>query len=254
MEVFSPYIPINSRESNLPSTLFHVTLHNSSKKMLSAGVMGWLENAVCFNYGRQFPTLRKTVVEDKNSRRILTHSALEPPKVKKEPVPKKTRPVIVFEDFEKKDYGKWTMQGTAFGKHPAKGTLENQNPVSGFKGKDTIFADQLSRTGLGSYPFRLSRHWQGTPASRQQGSTTLLCGLRILTLRIRCRTASCLAKLQTDTKLTPWPDFGQNAKRLANISACKLMCYTTRPAGLEPATFGFEVRDSVQLSYGRKNP
>ena len=162
MEVFSPYIPINSRESNLPSTLFHVTLRNSSKETLSAGVMGWLENAVCFNYGQQFPTLRKTVIEDKNGRRILTHSALEPPKVKKEPAPKKTRSVIVFEDFEKKDYGKWTMQGTAFGKHPAKGTLQNQNPVSGFKGKglvNTFYQGDKTRGTLTSEEFTISRHF-----------------------------------------------------------------------------------------------
>src|SRR6185295_18314864 len=41
-------------------------------------------------------------------------------------------------DFEGKDYGAWTATGTAFGAGPARGTLPNQMPVSGFLGKGLV--------------------------------------------------------------------------------------------------------------------
>ena len=47
------------------------------------------------------------------------------------------RPDILFEDFEH-GYDKWKVEGEAFGKEPAHGTLPNQNPVSGFLGKGLV--------------------------------------------------------------------------------------------------------------------
>ena len=47
------------------------------------------------------------------------------------------RPDIIFEDFEN-GYGKWTVNGTAFGTEPERGTLEHQQPVSGFLGKGLV--------------------------------------------------------------------------------------------------------------------
>ena len=44
------------------------------------------------------------------------------------------RPDIVFEDFEH-GYGRWKVEGEAFGREPAHGTLPNQQPVSGFFGQ-----------------------------------------------------------------------------------------------------------------------
>jgi uncharacterized protein (DUF608 family) len=46
-------------------------------------------------------------------------------------------PDILFEDFEG-GYGKWTVEGTAFGSHPAPGTLPNQQAVSGFEGHGLV--------------------------------------------------------------------------------------------------------------------
>ena len=47
------------------------------------------------------------------------------------------RPDILFEDFEH-GYDNWTVQGEAFGKEPAHGTLPNQQPVSGFLGHGLV--------------------------------------------------------------------------------------------------------------------
>jgi fructan beta-fructosidase len=51
---------------------------------------------------------------------------------------KPLRADIVFADFEGTDYGDWKVTGTAFGKGPAKGTLPNQMPVTGYKGKGLV--------------------------------------------------------------------------------------------------------------------
>lgn len=47
------------------------------------------------------------------------------------------QPDVVFQDFEH-GYGSWTVEGTAFGTEPAKGTLPNQQPVSGYTGSGLV--------------------------------------------------------------------------------------------------------------------
>lgn len=48
------------------------------------------------------------------------------------------RPEILIADFEGTTYGEWKVTGTAFGDRPARGTLPNQMPVSGFLGKGLV--------------------------------------------------------------------------------------------------------------------
>jgi len=48
------------------------------------------------------------------------------------------RPDVVIEDFEGPDYGKWKVEGEAFGPGPAHGTLPNQMQVSGCRGQGPV--------------------------------------------------------------------------------------------------------------------
>ncbi len=130
MEAFSPFIPLNTRDSALPATLFHITLKNTSDTSLKVGVLGWLENAVCFHSIRSRSVLRQTEIAERNGRTLIVHTAKEPPKDKTQIL----RPKIVVMDFEGPDYGDWQVTGEAFGKGPAHGTLPNQQSVSGFLG------------------------------------------------------------------------------------------------------------------------
>jgi len=73
------------------------------------------------------------------------------------------RPDILLTDFEGNTYGEgWKTTGTAFGKGPAKGTLPNQMPVSGFLGKGLVnsYLGGDSSTGtLTSPAFKIERKY-----------------------------------------------------------------------------------------------
>ncbi len=132
MEAFSPFIPLNAEDSGLPATVFHLTVKNTSGEPLRAGLVGWLENAVCFHTAKFLTDLRHTEVVDRGGRSMVVHTARKGEKQEREPRR------MVFEDFEGEDYGEWKATGRAFGEGPAGGTLGGQQEVSGFQGDGLV--------------------------------------------------------------------------------------------------------------------
>ena len=69
---------------------------------------------------------------------------------------------VIIATFEGEDYGAWAVEGTAFGKGPAKGTLPGQMDVSGFIGKGLVnsFNGGDGATGkLTSPVFKIERNY-----------------------------------------------------------------------------------------------
>lgn len=157
LEAFSPFIPLNAKDSAFPATLFLVHVHNLSGDNLRVSAGGWLENAVCRFSRMSFDGLRQTRVFKDQGCGIVFHSARET--AFQEQLQRET---IVFEDFEGADYGDWIVEGDAFGIGPAQGTLPNQLPVGGFQGRglvNTYLQGDQSQGTLTSPCFKIQRRF-----------------------------------------------------------------------------------------------
>ena len=70
------------------------------------------------------------------------------------------RPDVVFEDFEAGTYGRWKVEGEAFGTEPAAGKHPNQQAVEGFQGKrlaNSFTQGDAPKGALRSQSFHLGR-------------------------------------------------------------------------------------------------
>lgn len=133
-EVFSPFIPMNARESATPGTILKYTIRNTSSKNATVTLEGWVQNLVCLEIAGEINALSSNRTETKNG---LTSVLMEL-------VPKKEnaagkRPVVqLYEDFET-GYGQWTLTGDAFGTAPAPGSFGgDQSGVLNMSGKGMV--------------------------------------------------------------------------------------------------------------------
>lgn len=74
---------------------------------------------------------------------------------------RKTRDILI-DDFERAEYAPWTAEGGAFGPGPAEGTLPDQMPVTGYRGKrlvNSFYGGDGPQGSLVSPPFRIERRY-----------------------------------------------------------------------------------------------
>ena len=73
MRAYSPFIPLNAKDSALPATLFSITVRNTSGQAVKAGLVGWLENAVLIDSAKAVHALRRSRLVSENGHPNCSH-------------------------------------------------------------------------------------------------------------------------------------------------------------------------------------
>jgi uncharacterized protein (DUF608 family) len=136
LTAYSPFIPLNADDSTLPATVFEFSLKNTSAASAKATLTGWLQNAAGYYSAEQF--LGAAVRTNRITHGNLTTRLTCGLKAVEQPQDADAREPIILADFEGGDYGDWRVEGDAFGTGPARGTLERQQEVSGFRGTGLV--------------------------------------------------------------------------------------------------------------------
>jgi uncharacterized protein (DUF608 family) len=170
LEAFSPFIPLNVEDSSLPATIFRFTVTNTAKTPIEAMLSGWLQNAVLPNDPWLVATRRNRIIHGEGM--TFLNCSVEKSAATTQPA----EPDVVFEDWNKDSYDGWTVEGTAFGKRPAKrseapGYMGDFGDAAGDRfvnthitGSNGSIAERDGQTGkLTSKPFTIERNFINLP-------------------------------------------------------------------------------------------
>jgi non-lysosomal glucosylceramidase len=135
LEVFSPFIPLQAKDSSIPATIMSFSVNNISDQPVEITIAGWLENAVrrftaspgtnhrinqCLSLGRHRAMICSWLEQE--TKASVSEQNTEP------------REDVIFEDFEG-DFSTWTLEGNAFGQGPIQTDQLYGYPLSNAKDK-----------------------------------------------------------------------------------------------------------------------
>ncbi len=133
LEAFSPFVPLDARQSATPGTVLRYRVKNLSQQRVQAALGGWIRNPVGQRHVGRYRATRQNRILRSQGLTSLVMTLAELP-----PAAANVREPEVFANFEGDSYGKWRATGTAFGQHPAHGTLPGQQRVSGYGGQGLV--------------------------------------------------------------------------------------------------------------------